>query len=345
MTIPEGTTSDVAGHIHNQDSASVPKASGANSSGKRHLPEILTRDDEGRPIAQPERLTSTPGDSMTLHTTEALRLFVGQAGDARWRIEALAGGKHFASALKELWFLSSRDHPYADWLLIRAYDDLAALRRRTADATDTLRQRLDQIRCMGLSMGILESPRAVTVALGFRSPYGYSVASAIVEFDYYVRLVQTLVQKDQWGPQEGKVDLLALSKRYHDLFGRALKWKRLLLSDVLKPMTRRDFGAEADEAAVNRVRVATGFFGPLPRNVLSREVRPRHDRRASARQSVTTDRAAASESIKAEMQSRVAAADGVYPALSDVPPVIDASRETTASVNSDTVMTAADAQL
>jgi hypothetical protein len=35
------------------------------------------------------------------------------------------------------------------------------------------------------------------VELGFRSPYGYATAEAIVEFDYHVRMVKTLVLKDR----------------------------------------------------------------------------------------------------------------------------------------------------
>ena len=41
---------------------------------------------------------------------------------------------------------------------------------------------------------MLASRSPVAVELGFRSPYGYATAEAIVEFDYHVRLVQTLIR-------------------------------------------------------------------------------------------------------------------------------------------------------
>jgi len=278
MTTIEAHPMDVPAQSGHLDTGKPVAPKSERRSGQRHLPDIVTRDEAGRAVSAPERLANVAGDTMTLHTSEALRLFVGQGGDVRWRVEPLVGGKHFASALKEIWFLSGRDHPYADWMLIRAYDELATLRARIAGVTQAWQGRLDAIRRRGLSMGVMESSRPVSVSLGFRSPYGYAAAAAIVEFDHYVRLVHTLVRKDQLDPAEGRNEILVLCNSYFALFRKSMQWKRLLLHEDVKAMTRKDFRPDADDEACQRVRAAVGYFGSLPHSVLLREDVPRHAR-------------------------------------------------------------------
>ncbi len=278
MTTIEANTMDVSTHSVQHEAGKPVAPQSERRAGQRRLPDIVTRDEAGHAVVAPERLANVAGDTMTLHTSEALRLFVGQGGDARWRVETLVGGKHFASALKEMWFLSARDHPYADWMLIRACDELAALRARIGEVTKAWQSKLDDIRRKGLSMSVMESARPVGVSLGFRSPYGYAAATAIVEFDHYVRVVQTLVQKDQLLPAEGQNEILTLSKSYFALFRKSMQWKRLLLHEDVKAITRKDFRPDADDEACERVRAAVGYFGSLPRSVLMREDAPRHAR-------------------------------------------------------------------
>lgn len=261
------------------DGVAQPPAAPPSIGRKRpRPPDTIAVDDDGTPIAEPARLATVSHDVMTLHTSEALRLFVGQAADARWRVPPLAGGKHFASALKEIWYLSARDNPYADWHMIRAYDQLILLRGQTQKATRMHTQRLTEIRHSGLSINVMASTRPVEVSLGFRSPYGYAVAAAIVEFDYYVRVVRTLVHKDQLLPTQGQEEMAILSNTYFALFAKAMQWKRLLLHDDIKGLSRRDFVSEANGAGQQRVCAALGFLGPLPPLVLSRKQVPRHVR-------------------------------------------------------------------
>ena len=58
-------------------------------------------------------------DTMTLHTKEAYRLFIGRRFDATNQIEAIAGGRRVAASLRAIWYLSSNDNPYADWVLVK----------------------------------------------------------------------------------------------------------------------------------------------------------------------------------------------------------------------------------
>jgi integrating conjugative element protein (TIGR03761 family) len=181
--------------------------------------------------------------------------------------------------LKSIWYLSGADNPYADCILIRVYDGLATLRARVAELTAAREATLAQLRRKGLMFEVLESARPVTVALGFRSPYGFAIAEAILEFDYYVRLVQTLVQKDRLSDVDGVTEIRSLSHSLFGLFYKATRWERLLLRGELQHLSRGDFKPDASAEAQQRVTAAAALFGKLPRNILLGSEQPRHSRR------------------------------------------------------------------
>lgn len=101
----------------------------------------------------------------------------------------------------------------------------------------------------------------------------------MVEFDYYVRVVQTLVQKDRLTDVEGRAEIRALSHSLFALFQKAMRWERLLLREDLQPLCRADFKPDADDLAQQRVKAAAAAFGKLPRNVLLGSELPRHTKR------------------------------------------------------------------
>ena len=49
----------------------------------------------------------------------------------------------------------------------------------------------------GLRVSVLKSRAPVEVELGFRSPYGYMIVDLILDFDWYARVVKTMVQKNR----------------------------------------------------------------------------------------------------------------------------------------------------
>ena len=71
----------------------------------------------------------------------------------------------------------------------------------------------------------------VTVEVGFRSPYGYATAEAIVEFDYHVRMVKTLVLKDRMSDEAGRADIRAVGRGLRALFLEPIRWERHLLRE------------------------------------------------------------------------------------------------------------------
>jgi integrating conjugative element protein (TIGR03761 family) len=238
----------------------------------RGAPTLLARPALGR-------LADETHDAMTLHTQDAYRMFTGRAADAVSKAPAIPGGRRFAAMLKAIWYLSANDNPYADWILIRNYQALAGIRTQMDQAIDAREAEFERLRRKGLALSVLASRSPVTVELGFRSPYGYATAEAIVEFDYHVRMVKTLVLKDRMSDEAGRADIRAVGRGLRALFLEPIRWERNLLREEMLPLSRRDFLPGADEAARQRVRAAVALFGEVPRKVFTGEEAPRHSQR------------------------------------------------------------------
>jgi integrating conjugative element protein (TIGR03761 family) len=218
-------------------------------------------------------------DVMTLHTQDAYRMFTGRSADAQNQASAIPGGRRFAAVLKSIWYLSANDNPYADWILIRVYQTLVAIRSQMAHAIAARETEFEALRRKGLHLSVLRSRSPATVELGFRSPYGYATAEAIVEFDYHVRMVKTLVLKDRLSDDDGRAAIREIGRGLRALFLEPIRWERLLLREEMLPLSRRDFLPSADEVARQRMHIAVTLFGEVPRAVFTGDDAPRHSQR------------------------------------------------------------------
>jgi hypothetical protein len=237
--------------------------------------------DSSRPRTQNTigRLADDTPDVMTLHTREAWQMFTGRAADSSGRTPAIPGGRRFAAVLRAIWMLSARDNPYADWVLIRVYDRLGGIREQMARRIEAHEVELARLRSRGLSLSVLASSRPVTVELGFRSPYGYATAEAIVEFDYHVRLVQTLMLKDRLSDAAGREAIREIGRALRGLFLEPIRWERALMREEMLPLSRADFLPGANDAARLRVQAVVSLFGEVPRLVFTGDEAPRHTQR------------------------------------------------------------------
>jgi integrating conjugative element protein (TIGR03761 family) len=221
---------------------------------------------------------ATP-DIMTLHTQEAFRMFTGRSADPQTNAPAIPGGRRFAAVLKSIWYLSVNDNPYADWILIRVQQALVTLREQMAREAVECEAEFEFLRRKGLSLSVLSSRSPATVALGFRSPYGYATAEAIVEFDRHVRMVKTLVLKDRLSDSQGRVAIREIGRGLRALFLEPIRWERLLLREEMLPLSRSDFLPGADDMARQRMHLAVTLLGEVPRAVFIGDDAPRHSQR------------------------------------------------------------------
>ncbi len=225
------------------------------------------------------QLADETPDVMTLHTQDAFRMFTGRAADAQTQVFAIPGGRRFAAVLKSIWYLSANDNPYADWILIRVYQTLIAIRAQMAQAIRSREAEFEALRRKGLNLSVLRSRSPATVELGFRSPYGYATAEAIVEFDYHVRMVKTLVLKDRLSDEDGRAAIREIGRGLRALFLEPIRWERLLLREEMLLLSRRDFLPSADEVGRERMHIAVTLFGEVPRAVFTGDEAPRHSQR------------------------------------------------------------------
>ena len=225
------------------------------------------------------QLADETPDVMTLHTQDAFRMFTGRAADSQSQAPAIPGGRRFAAVLKSIWYLSANDNPYADWILIRVYQSLGTIRAQMGQAITAREAEFEALRRKGLNLSVLSSRSPATLALGFRSPYGYATAEAIVEFDYHVRMVKTLVLKDRLSDDGGRAAIREIGRSLRSLFREPIRWEQLLLREEMLPLSRRDFLPSADDVGRQRMHIAVTLFGEVPRTVFTGDEAPRHSQR------------------------------------------------------------------
>ncbi len=229
--------------------------------------------------AQLGQLADATPDTMSLHTKDAYRIFTGRGADGAGKLPPIPGGRRFAAVLKSIWHLSANDNPYADWILIRMYEGLVAIRAHLSRVITAREEAIEILKRKGLSLTVMGSRSPKTVELGFRSPYGYATAEAIVEFDYYVRMIKTLIHKDRMSDDEGRAAIREVGRELRALFLEPIRWERHLLREELRQLSRSDFLPGADALAQQRVRAVVALFGEVPRKVFTGAQAPRHTRR------------------------------------------------------------------
>jgi integrating conjugative element protein (TIGR03761 family) len=218
-------------------------------------------------------------DSMTLHTKEGYRLFMGRARDPQGSYAAIVGGKRIASALKSLWMLTGVDNPYADWALARHEQNLGLMSERLDRETKAGAAELDAMKRKGLSYALLVSSVPKQLSLGFKSPYGYAIAELVVTYDYFVRVMKTLERKNLRSDDQVRQAIREMTRFIRRHFNETARFERWLLRQELKDLSRIDFLPGAAPEAVKRVEAAAGIFGPVPADVFAGRIAPRHSRR------------------------------------------------------------------
>jgi len=243
----------------------------------RDYAEEVVPDHEAAGMKQIGTLVGDGVDTMSLHTREAYRLFIGRSGDEN-RGHGEISGKKCGAVLRSIWMLSATDNPYADLVLIQTTERIEKVRRVLEAEIAAKTRTLDQIQQRGLKLSVMRSQRPLDVELGFRSPYGYMVAELILDFDYYARMIKTLMVKSQMTDTEGRAALFGLGRQIRSIFEQLIPLQKRLLDERLKSLCRGDW-ASTDETARKRVQAATALFGELPRDIFAGDRLPRHTKR------------------------------------------------------------------
>lgn len=245
---------------------------------ERRGADVVVTSSEAHSIDDLGPLMNDGVDQMTIHTIEAHRLFQGRSGEPEKRLNAIIGGKRVASSLRNLWVLTARDNPYADWALVRHEYGISqvqdSLRAQIAKAEELLEKQ----RKRGLSLSIVQSARPVTLNLGFRSPYGYAISMLIVDYDYFVRIQKTLQRKNLLSDEQARAVLSAMSRAILGVFYGTARFDKWLGRPEIRELSRSDWFS-ADPEAAKRIQFVVSTFGAVPAQIYKAEVKPSHSRR------------------------------------------------------------------
>lgn len=228
-------------------------------------------------------LVDTDVDQMSVHTKEAIRMFMGRTREPGKEAAPIIGGKRIAAALRNLWMLTANDNPYADWALLRHEESMQQVQRRLARESKEAMGVLEEQKRKGLTYSLLQSSQPQVLNLGFRSPYGYAVSSLIVDFDHYVRVQKTLARKNLRSDDQTRQSISEITRFIRRVFNETARFDRWLTREEVRGLCRADFvpeaGGEASVQAAKRLEFATEVFGAVPAEVFTTKLQPRHSRR------------------------------------------------------------------
>lgn len=244
----------------------------------RQQADPLITDAEAAQMGKFGALESSEDDYIEIHTKEAFRLFIGRLAEDEDQRRGAISGRKVASALRFLWLLSSNDNPYAEWALLQVEHKSDELRQLLGAVCRKYEKEMKELKNRGLSYSVMQAQRTQRLALGFRSPYGYLIAELIVDFDYSVRLIKTMVAKNRLSRLEGRSKVFELFRVVRSLFERLVPFQRMLQRPELLSLGRQDWIGQ-DVVGKQRVQLVLSVLGECPRAVFVGELIPRHTRR------------------------------------------------------------------
>lgn len=253
-------------------------------------------------------------DTMTLHTLEGLRMFLGRTRQPGQTAPPIIGGKRMASALRNLWNLTTGDNPYADWALIRHERAIEEVKRVLTENITVARAVIDDAKQRGLSLSVLKSAEPARVTLGFKSPFGYAIAALVTDFDYFVRVQKTLARKHLCTDDDERASIANITRLIRRGFHEVERFDRWLSRTEVAALSRADFLPQANDAAQARVAFVTGVFGPVPGEIYAAKLQPSHSRRRirveeAERQLLATVARGLDQGLIAAVQTQGVAAD------------------------------------
>lgn len=221
-------------------------------------------------------------DTMDLHTKEAYRMFIGRSADPELKIPPIIGGVRMGGVLKNLWYLTGKDNPFADWALVKYEQLMNDVKQRLESEIDSANASIQEMAKNGINLSILISSDIKKVELGFRSPYGFATATFIQRFDYYVRLMKTLNRKSLLTDDQVRDAIHEMCRLIRRVWEGTNKFDKWLSRDELKELARADYVEGASEDAAKRVQFASMMFGSIPVPIFTCAIQPKFSKRTKS---------------------------------------------------------------
>lgn len=142
----------------------------------------------------PDQKNTTPSSTsrlegsihLILHTKIALSLFNGS-----WRYHNM-GLLQFAKMTHDLYAATKQDDPYAEWYLMKCYENIHDLHDKIKSIKAHCKSKLEELH--GFEIQIFTNPSPVRLPLQFSNPFSYMGAYLMTDLDYALRQAYTLKQ-------------------------------------------------------------------------------------------------------------------------------------------------------
>lgn len=233
---------------------------------------------EVRKLQAVSALQSQEQDFMTVHTQEAMRVYIGVSPGADTEHKfGVPGARRTATALRQLFLLTGMDNPYADLVLVETDERVAKIKTDIDKVRKLFLGKLDALKAKGLNYSVLVAKTPQTVSLGYHSPYGYMMSALVVEFDELVRILKTAERRDVMTKREQHEILYRIKRQMRGMFESILRGQRVLMAEAMRGLQRTDFASSDTKSdAVRRITAAKNIFGLVPTDVFMGQRGPRH---------------------------------------------------------------------
>jgi len=188
--------------------------------------------------------------TLLLHTKIAQSLFSGE-----WKHGRL-GLLQYAKLIKNLWYAVKMDDPYAEWFLLKSYDQIENAKEQLQNYEDVFQAQLDNLR--GFQVELFRNPHPVLESLQFATPFAYMGAKLVEQFDYVNR--QLFTMRRIGVIPKGNLRHIKLIQQVQKTFRIPLNWHST-------GVTRKDIVENNDKA-----EKARKLMGEMPRRILHKDI-------------------------------------------------------------------------
>lgn len=208
-------------------------------------------------LKKPSRLA--PEVTLKLHTSAAQQLFISDKHSSNKYTSNLL---QFGGRMTDIWLAAKKDDPYADWFLLKAYDQIVKLRAQLTEVVKAYQAKLDQANAAGrLDFQLFAAEEPTTQPLHFSTQYGFLAASLVADYDVLMRIILTARHLGVLLDKPYSVIQQQWKQQIIGLFRLPFQWKPFAIN-------RKDMENQTEQA-----KLAQAKMGELPEVVLKATLR------------------------------------------------------------------------
>lgn len=168
-------------------------------------------------LKQPSKLHNS-GDKIILQTVPAQQVLLGKTNET-----GPIGLQQFCNRMAALWQASGKDDPYADQIIMKAYNHIIRLRRLITKTTAEFSEKIKQP--TGIVLEIRESEHPVSYTIAFKTPYCYMSAYLLSDFDKLCRIILSVKYAALLEEREDPEQIIRdIRKKLRQLLSIPLQW-------------------------------------------------------------------------------------------------------------------------